>query len=96
MTDQTAPTPYPGSPSSITDPAAHEPLVLLIGSEDCLDRDCEEYFTEDGEPDPGVERCSHIREGVICQQCSDEPNADGYYVRSVAWTADHAAAAVSA
>lgn len=65
---------------------AHRPIVLLIGAEDCLDRDCEDYFTDDGEPDPGVERCSHIREETVCEGCSGAPNADGLYEHTVSWT----------
>lgn len=70
----------------------HRPITLLVGAEDCLDRDCEEYFTEDGESDPAVERCSHIREETVCATCSGEPNADNLYEHTVAWTDDHAAA----
>lgn len=66
---------------------AHYRLLLLVGGEECLDRECEEYATEDGEPDPGVERCSHIREEFVCAGCSDGPNTDGEYDRVVSWDA---------
>lgn len=67
----------------------HRPIVLLTGSEECLDRECEDYFTEDGEPDPGVERCSHIREQEVCEACSGQPNQDGYYGPVVPWVGPH-------
>ena len=67
----------------------HRPIVLLTGSEDCLDRECEDYFTEDGEPDPGVERCSHIREETVCAACSGTPDADGNYEHTVPWAGPH-------
>lgn len=73
----------------------HRPLILLVGSEDCLERECEDYFTEDGNDDPGVERCSHIRKETVCAACSDEPNADGYYEHTVPWAGPHTKAAVS-
>lgn len=73
----------------------HRPMILLVGGEDCLDRDCEEYVTEDGDDDPGVERCSHIHEETVCVACTGEPNADGHYERVAPWTADHSAAPAS-
>lgn len=63
----------------------HRRLVLLVGGQDCLDRDCEQYFTEEGEPDPTVELCSHIRTEAICAGCSGRPNADGEYEHTVPW-----------
>jgi hypothetical protein len=72
--------------------AAHSPLILLVGTADCFERECEEYVTEAGDDDPGVERCSHIREETICVGCSAEPNADGDYEQTVTWSDDHAAA----
>lgn len=54
----------------------HEPVTVWIGTYECLDRECEEYVTEDGDDDPGVERCSHIREELACS-CQRE--GDGEY-----------------
>lgn len=70
----------------------HRPLILLVGGEDCLDRDCEEYVTENGDDDPGVERCSHIREEFACAGCSGPVNSDGNYEATVAWPCAHAPA----
>jgi hypothetical protein len=66
----------------------HTPITLLVGSEECFDRECEDYFTEDGEPDPGVERCSHIAEQTVCEQCSTE-RPDGEYEPVVPWAGPH-------
>lgn len=54
----------------------HQPVIVLVGIRDCLDRECDEYFTEGGDEDPGVERCSHIREE---QACSCQRGPDGEY-----------------
>lgn len=56
--------------------ATHEPVTILVGTEDCLERECEEYVTEDGDDDPTVETCSHIRTEV---SCSCKRQADGEY-----------------
>lgn len=54
----------------------HQPVVVLVGTYECLDRECEEYFTDDGDSNPGVEHCSHIREEVVC---SCQRQDDGEY-----------------
>jgi hypothetical protein len=56
--------------------ASHEPVTVLVGTLECLDRECDEYFGDDGNEDPGVERCSHIREE---QACSCQRGPDGEY-----------------
>lgn len=56
--------------------AAHEPVTVLVGTLECHDRECDEYFTEDGDEDPDVERCSHIREE---RACSCQRGPDGEY-----------------
>jgi hypothetical protein len=43
------------------------PITLTSGPVDCLDGDCEELVTEDGEPN-GVTWCSHVREEQACGQ----------------------------
>lgn len=70
-----------------TDTAQHQPITILAGPQECLDRECEEYATEDGDDDPGVDHCSHIAEEQICGQCSTE-QPDGEYEPAVPW-ADH-------
>ncbi len=71
----------------------HRPLILLVGGQDCLDRDCEEYLTPDGDDDPGVERCSHIHEETVCAACSEPPmGADGIYETTEAWPCAYASA----
>lgn len=72
----------------MTETRTHTPITLLVGSEDCFERDCEEHVTEDGENDPGVERCSHITEQTVCEQCSTE-RPDGEYDPVVPWTGPH-------
>lgn len=36
-------------------------ITYLQGPEECLERECEEYFGDDGEERPGVEYCSHLK-----------------------------------
>lgn len=46
--------------------AEHQPVQVWVGGIDCLERECEEYFTDDGDEIHGVEVCSHIREETVC------------------------------
>lgn len=59
--------------------ATHEPVTVLVGTFECLDRECDDYFGDDGNVDPGVERCSHIHEE---QACSCQRGPDGEYGRT--------------
>ena len=61
-----APTPEP----------EHQPVPVWVGSLECLERECSEYFTEDGDEIPGLEKCSHVREETSCS-CRRLP--DGSY-----------------
>ncbi|MCX4606892.1 hypothetical protein OG402_41425 [Streptomyces anulatus] len=54
----------------------HQQVTVWVGPRDCLERDCEDYFTDDGDEIPGKDRCSHIREE---QACSCQRNEDGEY-----------------
>ncbi|MFE7111697.1 hypothetical protein ACFU98_29735 [Streptomyces sp. NPDC057575] len=56
--------------------AEHQQVMVWVGMAECLERACDDYFTEDGHTDPGIERCSHIREE---QACSCQRQADGEY-----------------
>ena len=46
--------------------AEHQQVTVWVGTTECLERECEEYFTDEGDTDPGVERCSHVREELAC------------------------------
>lgn len=46
--------------------AEHEPIPVWVGVLDCLERECEEYFTDDGDDIPDVDRCSHLRAEIAC------------------------------
>ncbi|WP_405548809.1 hypothetical protein [Streptomyces microflavus] len=54
----------------------HQQVPVWVGPYWCLERDCEDYFTDDGDEIPSKDRCSHIREG---QACACQRNADGEY-----------------
>jgi hypothetical protein len=69
--------------------AQHTPITILVGPADCFERDCEEYATDEGDNNPDVQNCSHIREQVICEQCSTE-GPEGDYEPAVPWTGPHA------
>ncbi|MFD5508976.1 hypothetical protein ACFWIB_14535 [Streptomyces sp. NPDC127051] len=56
--------------------AGHQPVTVWVGSLDCFERECDDYFDDEGEDIPGVDRCSHIREE---QACSCQRQADGEY-----------------
>ncbi|MEV5443507.1 hypothetical protein AB0N23_13360 [Streptomyces sp. NPDC052644] len=75
----------------------HRPLTLLVGPGECHERECGEYDTPDGYDDPGVERCSHITEEIVCAACSTEHDTNGLYGGTVydptiPWPCAHAAA----
>lgn len=46
--------------------SSHQPIPVWVAGIECLDRECEEYFNEDGDDDPTVEVCSHIRQETAC------------------------------
>lgn len=46
------------------------PMTLYSGLNDCIERDCPEYATEDGEP-TGIDHCSHITTEQVCEQHSE-------------------------
>jgi hypothetical protein len=61
------------------------PTTVFGGLADCLDGDCDEYATEDGQP-TGIERCSHIREEQVCEQHSTFSNDEwGYAIHTEPW-----------
>lgn len=68
---------------TVSDIAAHRPLTLLAGPRECLDCECEDYFTGD-EQDLSVEMCSHIREERVCAACSTE-QPDGEFSTVTPW-----------
>jgi hypothetical protein len=65
----------------------HRPLTVTGGSLECLERECEDFFTEDGDEIPGMEACSHLSEMEICEACSEPPvGALDEFPAVVAWT----------
>lgn len=62
----------------------HRPVTVEVGSLECLERECDEYFTDDGDEIPGKENCSHIHDMEVCEACSEAPT-DGEYPAVVAW-----------
>lgn len=56
--------------------ATHQPVTVLVGIQECFDRECEDYLTGQGNHDRGVELCSHIREETVC---SCQRQNDGEY-----------------
>jgi hypothetical protein len=56
--------------------AEHQQVPVWVGGIDCLERECDEYYNEDGDEKPGMECCSHIREETAC---SCQRDADGFY-----------------
>lgn len=65
-------------------PMAHAPITVTGGNLECLERECEDFFTEDGEEIPGKETCSHLSEMEICEACTG-PSSAGEFPAVVAW-----------
>lgn len=53
----------------------HRPVTVFVGLYECLDRECDDYYTEDGDEAPGVETCSHISTEVVCS-CQRQANGE--------------------
>ena len=73
----------------------HRPLVLETGPYECIERECEEYYGEDGIEDLSVKSCSHLTDVTVCAGCTPERN-DGEYENTVPWPCPAAVAAGSA
>lgn len=63
----------------------HRPVTVEVGGLECVERECEEFFTDDGDEIPGMDACSHMRQMEICEACS-EPDTAEDYPPVVAWT----------
>ena len=68
-----------------TEPRQHRPVTVDVAGLECLERECEEYFTEDGDEIPGKTTCSHVRQMEICEGCSDAPLKGDECPAVVAW-----------
>lgn len=68
----------------------HEPLQVWVGTAECLERECDDYFTDDGDEITDRDRCSHIGVELICGGCSTR-TPDGNYEPSVPWAGAHPA-----
>jgi hypothetical protein len=75
-------------PGTTPTPGAHEPVEVWVGTTECLDRECEELYDDEGDEIPGKERCSHIGVELVCGGCSTR-HPDGYYEPAVPWTGPH-------
>lgn len=63
----------------------HTPGIADVGSLECLERECEEFFDDEGDEIPGKTTCSHMREMEICLGCSPDPETSDL-PPVVAWT----------
>ena len=57
-------------------PTSHQPETVIGGDLECLERECEDFFTDDGDEIPGKETCSHLTEMEICTGCSGPATED--------------------
>lgn len=72
-------------------PAPCTPTTVYRGPADCLDGDCDELFTEDGEP-TGITRCSHVSEEQVCEEHSEfEASEWEYCTHAEPWPCQAAA-----
>ncbi|MFJ4988688.1 hypothetical protein ACIP9H_33425 [Streptomyces sp. NPDC088732] len=68
---------------------AHKPITVWRGPADCIERECPDYWDEEGEERSDVEACSHISEQQICPACSTaDPNGIYYEALTVNWPCD--------
>lgn len=74
----------------------HHPLTLETGPVDCIDRECDEYFNEDGVEELHVASCSHLTDVIVCGKCSKLERHDGFYEATVPWPCPAVAVAGSA
>jgi hypothetical protein len=73
----------------MTQPDTCTPITLYAGPADCLDRDCDEYATEDGEP-TSIDCCSHIAEEQVCFVHSEFTNDEWEYcTHAEPWPCQH-------
>ena len=72
---------------ALPNPRTHEPITVDAASLECLERECEEFFDDDGEEIPGKETCSHFISMDICAGCSEEPTDANEFPTVVAWDA---------
>lgn len=63
------------------------PMALFVGPEICLDRECDEYATDDGD-DTGIDQCSHLRQEQACELHSVEVDA-GRFDPAAPWPCPH-------
>ncbi|MGW0579935.1 hypothetical protein ACWD25_29105 [Streptomyces sp. NPDC002920] len=64
-------------------PTTHQPETVTGGGLECLERECEDFFTDDGDEIPGKDTCSHLTEMEICTGCSGP--ATGDFAPVIAW-----------
>jgi hypothetical protein len=67
------------------------PITLYAGPADCLDRDCDEYATEDGD-ERDIDHCSHVTPEQACEKHSKFADNE-VCTHAEPWPCQHAAAA---
>ena len=67
--------------------ARHERITVDAAALECLERECEEFYDDNGEEIPGKETCSHFISMDICAGCSEEPTDANEFPTVVAWDA---------
>jgi len=74
----------------------HRPVTVTGGDLQCLERECDDFFTDDGDEIPGKTECSHLSEMEVCEACSEPPTGDADpFPPVVAWAdCQHKPAAV--
>lgn len=65
-------------------PLTHTPVTVTGGDLECLEKECDDFFDEDGNEIPGKTACSHLSEMEICEACTG-PWEKGEFPAVVAW-----------
>src|SRR5690606_41839629 len=54
----------------------HRPVTVDVAGLECLERECEEFFTDDGDEIPGKDTCSHFRRLEVREAGYEPPPGD--------------------
>ncbi|MEU7416735.1 hypothetical protein [Streptomyces antibioticus] len=65
---------------------AHQPETVQVGGLACVERECDDYVTDDGNEVPNLDTCTHLREMEICPACTAANGRPEDLPSVVAWT----------
>ncbi|WP_394436202.1 hypothetical protein [Streptomyces sp. SGAir0957] len=54
----------------------HRPVTVEAAGLECLERECDEFFDDNGNEITSLEACSHFQSMEVCEACSEPPPGD--------------------